>query len=77
MSDTRDPSNARDGHDARDGRTDPLAREVFHTTLRVEPTGENAWKATEPESDTDIYGRGSTPPEAVKNYAELVRGESE
>lgn len=49
-------------------------KQHFHTSLRVEPTGDEAWKATEPESDSDLWGRGSTPPEAVKHYCELVMG---
>jgi len=37
-------------------------------TIRVDPSGDE-WKAHEPSSETELYGIGSTPPEAVANYA--------
>lgn len=61
------PDNARN---ARNARTD---REPFHTGFRIEPTGETAWKATEPASDTELWGRGDTPSEAVERYCQLIQ----
>lgn len=55
---------------ARDGRT------AFHTNLRIEPSGDG-WKVTEPASDQELFGRGQTPPEAVKNYAELIANDDQ
>ena len=31
-----------------------------------------AWKATEPESDRELVGRGDTPAEAIAHYGELL-----
>jgi len=57
--------------------TEPTeTRQAFHTNLRIEPSG-SGWKATEPDSEQDLYGRGETPPEAVEHYAQLVQGGSE
>ena len=44
----------------------------FYTSIRVEPAGDS-WKASEPESDKDLFGRGESPPEAVENYAKLLQ----
>lgn len=46
-------------------------RRPFNTTIRCEPSGD-AWKATEPAGDQDVYGRGDNPREAVKNYVEAL-----
>jgi len=46
-------------------------KEPFRTTLRIEPTGD-CWKATERDSDKDLWGRGESPYEAVINYVRLV-----
>lgn len=62
-------ANPSKGREGRDGRT---ARKPFYTTLRVEPTGETHWKATEPEGDNDLWGRGETVTEAVQHYAQLI-----
>lgn len=37
-------------------------------TIAIDPSGDE-WKAYEPSSESDLYGIGSTPPEAVANYA--------
>lgn len=43
----------------------------FRTT--IECRRENgAWKATEPASDSQLYGRGDSPREAVSNYVEAL-----
>jgi len=59
---------------ADDGRTE---RRPFYTSLRLEPSGD-AWKASEPDADSNVYGRGETPLEAVENYAIILQdGEDE
>jgi hypothetical protein len=59
---------------ADDGRTE---RRPFYTSLRLEPSGD-AWTATEPEVESDVYGRGDTPLEAVEHYAIILQdGESD
>lgn len=57
----------------RTGRTARTERRPFITNIRIEPTGEDHWKATEPAADSDLWGRGETPPEAVEHYAQLVQ----
>ena len=42
------------------------------TTIEYWQTADEAWKATEPAADHDLIGRGSTPREAVANYAMAV-----
>ena len=51
-------------------------RDPIRTNFRIEPVGDSAWKATEPAAESDLWGRGSTPHEAVKHYVELVSGDS-
>lgn len=41
------------------------------TTIEFWETDE-AWKATEPGGEKELYGRGDTPHEAVAHYAELA-----
>lgn len=52
-------------------------RERFRVTIEIEPTDGNAWKAFEPASESSLYGRGETPPEAVENYALALRSAEE
>ena len=60
---------------SRDARTEPID-EKFYTNFECEPSGDS-WKATEPESDEDLFGRGDTPVEAVMNYCKLLQGDSQ
>jgi len=69
---TAQTPDASNGRDARDGRSEP---QLIRTYLEIKPTGEDSWKATEPAGNSDLWGRGATPAEAVQHYAELV-GES-
>lgn len=53
-------------------------REPIQTVMRVEPADDDAWHAFEPASDRSLKGRGETPPEAIRNYCEVIearRGE--
>jgi hypothetical protein len=43
-------------------------RRTFHTNFRIEPSGDG-WKATEPDGESNVWGRGKTPLEAVEYYA--------
>lgn len=52
------------------------AHDTIRTHIEVEKTEDDCWKATEPAAESNLYGRGKTPPEAVKHYAELVMGDS-
>lgn len=49
--------------------TDQIDR--FHTTIECRRDGD-AWKATEPAAEGQVFGRGSNPREAVKNYVEAL-----
>ena len=43
------------------------------TTIEYYQTGDGqAWKATEPESDRELVGRGDTPAEAIAHYGDLL-----
>jgi len=52
------------------------SRQPIRTNFRIEPTGIDSWKATEPAAESDLWGRGKTPHAAVTHYVELVSGES-
>jgi len=52
------------GHDDR-----RLARE---TTIRWRQTDDGRWRASEPASDNELYGRGATPTAAVARYLDLI-----
>lgn len=53
-------------------QTEQDDREAFRTVIELEPSGDDAWKATEPKGKQDVYGRGDNPREAVKNYVEVL-----
>ena len=44
--------------------------ERFRFTFTVTDRGE-CYHATEPGTETDVVGRGETPAEAIRNYAEV------
>lgn len=50
-----------------DGRT---ARRVNHTNLKIVDEGD-CYKATEPASENETYGRGQSRAEAAMNYCAL------
>lgn len=64
MSTYDDAGNKDAGHDDR-----RLARE---TTIRWRQTGDGRWRASEPASDNELYGRGATPVAAVARYLDLI-----
>ena len=43
-------------------------------TFRVIESGDG-YKATEPRADSDTWGRGQTPGEAIQHYCEVVGDE--
>lgn len=43
-------------------------------TIDVEENDDGSWKAFEPASDSDLYGRGENPRQAVANYALALEG---
>jgi len=51
-----------------DGRND---RQPTRTFFEIVPSGDG-WKATEPASDSELYGRGETRTQAIKHYVELI-----
>ena len=52
--------------------TDGGQPDQFRVTIECRQTDDGAWKAHEPYSPSDLYGRGQTPQAAVAHYAELV-----
>jgi|APHM01.1.fsa_nt_gi hypothetical protein len=40
--------------------------------IAVEETDDGRYKATEPWGDRQLWGRGKTPHEAIRNYCELT-----
>lgn len=48
-----------------------MSTQKRRTTIEWWPDGDG-YKATEPGGDTELYGRGETPPEAVEHYCELI-----
>jgi len=46
----------------------------YRYTFEVVETGDGQYRATEPDADTDSWGRGETPAAAIKRYCELVGG---
>jgi hypothetical protein len=53
-----------------DGGWSSMNRLRFHIT--VEATDDGQYRAFEQASDSDLYGRGPTPPAAVARYLALV-----
>lgn len=57
--------------DSTNNNTDTDEIDQFQTTIKCVRSGD-AWKATEPAGETDCWGRGATPRDAVVNYIEVL-----
>jgi len=49
----------------------------YRYTFEIVATDDGQYRATEPDADTDSWGRGETPAAAIKRYCELVDGGGE
>lgn len=47
-------------------------RERYRSTIVREKSEDGTWKAWEPDSSLEVYGRGRTQEEAVANYARAM-----
>jgi hypothetical protein len=59
--------------DATNGRS---ARKINHTNIKIIDCGD-CYKATEPASNNDLFGRGQSRAEAVMNYCAIFVGDEE
>lgn len=49
-------------------------KRVGYYAMWVEPTEDGQYRATEPNTDHDNWGRGDTPAQAIAHYCELMDG---
>lgn len=48
-----------------------------YLTFRVRETDDGQYKATEPNTESELYGYGETPHDAIAHYCEITKPEGE
>lgn len=57
---------------ANEPTNDGIEDQPVRTFIEAKPTEDGQWKATEPNADSDLWGRGNNPLEAVQHYTQLL-----